>query len=379
MPPLLTRISPFVIARTQRRRLHLVHEIFTKHPNGKLAACKKQKLELQPKPFRIKTPSGVVTLNSVREAFKYIKPMTHLMKVDGKQIYQVTSLELPPPLLDERGNLRELPGPRKGSALEIQLTTGCSSADLKSVLSRAYQALLSKRVDFRRVEFHVKVKEDNTNTWALKNCAHLRPEIILAAMPEDTLVLAPLLADGRSEMMWALHRMRTPLELEEKRAENIARGLMKGGTTSWVDDNQDEELDLRDLKVRDFSESNTSTRRQPHSVVVGNGIDIDKPQAATDVSRSETKEEKSRDANLRMIQRYEKVWDTPSKWFNRTWKRKAWQGSKRFLKKQEQRRRRVAKKGENRMKEQAEAREIQKLRRKREKEEKKRKRENKRA
>ena len=367
VPPLLTRISPFVIARTQRRRLHLVHEIFTKHPNGKLAACKKENLQLQPKPFQIETPSEAVTVNSVREAFKYIKPMTHLTKVDGKHIYQVTSLKLPPPLLDERGNLRELPGPREGSAHVIQLTTGCSSADLKTVLSRAYQVLLSKRVDFRRVEFHVKVEGDRTNHWALKNCAHLRPEIILAAMPEDTLVLAPLLAEGRSEMVWALHRMRTSLELEEKRAENIARGLMKGGTTSRVDDNQDEELDLRDLEVRDFSESNTSTRRQPHSIVVGDGIDVDKPQAATDMSRSETKEEKSGDANLRMIQRCEKVWDTPSKKFNRAWKREAWQGSKRFLKKQARRRLDVAFKGKWKRKLQAEARKIQKRTEEREK------------
>ena len=295
------------------------------HPNGELAACRKQNLELQPKPFQIETPSRLVTVNNVIEALRYIKPMTHLMKVDGEQIYRIAPLEPPRLPLDDQGNSVEPRGRCKGGAHEIQLTTGCSSAYLESVLSGAYRVLSFKTVRRRRVEFHVTAEGGCTVEWALENCPHLRPEIILAAMPAGTLVLAPPLADGRTELMWALHRARTALDVEEKPAGRTAKGFMKGATTTEVDENEAEELEARDLKTgtKDVSESNTDRRRAPPSVLVGDGTDVDKSQVPTDVSRSESTEVILRNRNLRLKRKYEEVWNEPSQKFKLAWERSA--------------------------------------------------------
>ena len=77
-------------------------------------------------------------MNSVAEVYGYVKPRTHLIKVDGEQLYQIAPLKPPPPPLDKQGNLKERPGHREGNAREIQLTIGCSSAYLESVLSKSY-------------------------------------------------------------------------------------------------------------------------------------------------------------------------------------------------------------------------------------------------
>lgn len=182
-----------------------------------------------------------------------------------------------------------------------------------------------KTVCRRRVEFHVTVEGDCTVEWALENCPHLRPEIILAAMPTGTLVLAPPLADGRTELMWALHRARTALDVEEKSAGLTAKGFIKGATTSEVDENEAEELEVRDFETgtKEVSESNTNGRREPPSVLVGDGTDVDESQIPTDVSRSERKEAILRNKTSRMIRKYEDVWNEPSQRFKQAWKREA--------------------------------------------------------
>ena len=114
-------------------------------------------------------------------------------------------------------------------------------------------------------------------------------EIILAAIPNETLALAPPLADGRKKLMWALHRGRTSFNLETRHAGRIVKGLMKGVTTSEVDENEAEELEARDLEIgiEDVCESNTNSAREPPFALVGDGTDVDESQVATDVSTSE--------------------------------------------------------------------------------------------
>ncbi|KAL8794058.1 MAG: hypothetical protein Q9195_003358 [Heterodermia aff. obscurata] len=338
VPPLLTRISPVISARTQHRRLHLFHEIYTEYPSGKLAACERQELDLQPKPFRIVTPSGLITVNSVIEAFKYVEPMTHLMKVDvdGEQIYRIASLETLAPPRSKLGNLTEKPGRRVGGAREIHIRTDCSSAYLRRVLSRAYQVLTFKTLVLRRVEFHVRVEGDYSIEWALENCPHLRPEIILAAMPEQTAVLAPPLADGRNKLMWALHRKRTTAEwLEENGAESIARGPTKEATTGQIDENETKQLRVRDMATRrkDVYQSTTDRRREPTSILVGDGPDVDKSQAVKDMPRSETKEAESPNPDSCMVDKYQKMWNNPSipTKFRKAWRRESRKRPERFL------------------------------------------------
>jgi hypothetical protein len=42
-------------------------------------------------------------------------------------------------------------------------------------------------------------------SWTVKNCLHLRPEIILRAMPEGTVITVPPVANG-DEMCWIMER-----------------------------------------------------------------------------------------------------------------------------------------------------------------------------
>ena len=313
--PLFTRISPFIFARTQCRQLHLVHEIFTNAPTGKLATCEKLNLEIQPKPFQLATLSGLVTVNSVIEALGYIKPMTHLMKLDRQKIYQITALNPPPPLEYEKKSksLKRFLKTRRrdGDAHEIEFTTGCNSTNLEKALSNAYQMLARKSKHARRVEFHLRVVGNRSIEWALEKFPHLRPEMILAAMPEQTAVLAPPLAYGKNELMWALHRRPKMFEIIGK--------------------NKSEEPESRDLKDKDVSESNDSKNREPSPVQVGEGADVDKAQAATDVSRSETNVAKPPETDSCIENSHETIWDRPCETFSKAWKREAYEESTRYL------------------------------------------------
>ena len=203
---LIQRKTHFITSIVQCRRLHLVHEIFTKYPNGKLAACEKQNLNIQPKPFRILKPSGSVMVNNVKEALEHLEPTTHLTKAGGDQTYHVSKLKPPPPTVDKQsGGIKETAGCRDGNAREFHLQSNANSLHLAHVLGKAYQVLSFKNIDLRRVEFHVHMKEGLSIEWFLENCPHLRPEMILAAMPPETIVLAPPLPDGGRQLMWALY------------------------------------------------------------------------------------------------------------------------------------------------------------------------------
>ena len=327
MPFLIHKTTQFITVRAQCRYLHLVHEIFTKFPNGKLAACVKQKLNIQPKPFTILKPSGKIAVNSVKEALEHIEPMTHLSKVCGDQIYQFSKLDAPRPSPNKpSGAIKETAGCRDGNAREFHLKTDASSCHLAHVLSKAYQVLSFRNVDLRRVEFHVTMEEDFSIEWALQNCPHLRPEMILAAMPPETMVLAPPLADGRRKLMWALYRTQTSAEAREtvlRRAELQAKRLLRESADFAVEMNGSKVNDVKGEIVADKGESGLSSQT----------TDAEKLHIARRSSRKEREEAKPRN-----LLRNEQLWNEPCKRFQRAWKREAYQKSERFLVKQRMRR-----------------------------------------
>ena len=324
----IQRITKSITFRVQCRRLHLVHEIFTKYPNGKLAACEKQNLKVQPKPFTILKPSGPVMVNSVEEALEHIEPMTHLTKAGGDQAYQISKLKPPPPTVDKQsGGIKETAGCRDGNAREFHLKSKANSLHLAHVLSKAYQVLSFKTTDLRRVEFHVHTEEGYSIDWLLENCPHLRPEMMLAAMPLETIVLAPPLVDRGRKLMWALYRTQTPAEAREK--EKLRRAELQAKRSLHEAANL--EAEVNGSKVYDNIGKIMADERP--SDLSSESTNIDKLQILPKPSKQRGEEAKPRNL-LRNVQ----LWNKPSKKFKRAWKRGPYQTSERFLAKQQKRR-----------------------------------------
>lgn len=323
---LIQRAIQIVTLRAQCRHLHLVHEIFTKYPNGKLAACEKQNLNIQPKPFTICKPSGDVTVSNVKEALEHIEPMTHLTKVGGQQTYQISKLNPPPPTPDKQpGGKQETAGCRDGNAREFHLKTNASSTYLAHVLSKAYQVLSFRNIDLRRVEFHVTTEDDFSIEWLLENCPHLRPEMILAAMPPETIVLAPPLADGRHKLMWALYKTQLPAEARDKVFRNArlqSKGLLHEASNLAVE--------VKGLKVNDAI-GKTATDERAFDLS-SESANIDKLQIVPSPLR-----QRGEEITPHNVLRNEQTWNKPSKKFQRAWKKEAYQTSKRCLVKQQMR------------------------------------------
>ena len=325
---LIYRTTHFITLHAHCRHLHLVHEIFTKFPSGKLAACEKQELNIQPKPFKILKPSGAITINSVKEALEHIVPMTHLTKVGREQTYQISKLDPTLSTADKQsGGIKETAGRRDGNAREIHLKTNASSPYLAHVLGKAYQVLSFKDRNLRRVEFHVNAEGDYSIEWFLENCPHLRPEIILAAMPPGTMVLAPPLTEGRRKIMWAVYRTLTSVEASERlnrRAELQAKGLLQEAANL--------EVGVSGSKVNDAIRQIATDKRA--SDLSSERTNIDQRQIEQKPP-SQSGEEAKRPRNLlRNVQ----LWSKPSKKFKLAWKREPYQTSKRFLAKQQKRR-----------------------------------------
>ena len=98
--------------------------------------------------------------------------------------------------------------PHAGRGRQVHFTIYTPPAHLYSSLVMAYGCLLQGC----RIEFHLHqksndVRVENTVDWALEHNLHLRPDVILMAMPEGTEVLG-LPATSKShmgeELIWAL-------------------------------------------------------------------------------------------------------------------------------------------------------------------------------
>ena len=340
--------------RVQRRQIHLVHEIWTMFPSGKLARCKEQKLTIQPKPFGLQTKSGkTITITSVKQVLEHIKPMTHLEKLDGENLYRVSSLDPPPDVKKPTGEILEEPGRRDGGAREVHLKTNANSTYLKHVLSKAYEVLCFKNLKLRKVEFHVRTEKDKAIEWALENCPHLRPEVILAAMPLGTKVLAPALVDGETKLRWALHFGHIPPEMRNKKpkGDKAAKGIAEGEENPHVGAISTRETNVRDSipskdgetalgRKNKFKEETENAQRMsrvqkkeartdrvlPREV----GEQAREKQSHKDLStKTSDHDDKAAGKYRALVLENEQMWEEPTRLFMRAWKRTPYQGLQR--------------------------------------------------
>ena len=72
---------------------------------------------------------------------------------------------------------------------------------------------------------------ENTVNWALKHCLHLRPDVILRAMPEGTELLG-LPATSKDhmgeELVWAFELPETLAEVGQRTPDHIKKRAMWG-------------------------------------------------------------------------------------------------------------------------------------------------------
>ena len=188
--------SPFLVFT---RRLHALHELFSKVPTGRLSTLPKKELplEIEKVQFQDNKGNGFATATNIANVVKQVQPFSYLEKVPSESLlYKVSQLKKYPPS-KKRDAFK-----RSGQGRELCLTTTCSTDDLRHKLSKAYE-FLSKGW---RVEFHLRPKSNNreyTIDWAMNNAVHLRPEVICAAMPAGSIKLLPPIQDG-TQMIWIL-------------------------------------------------------------------------------------------------------------------------------------------------------------------------------
>ena len=245
------------LQKQQKRHLKLLHELFVLPPfpisaknQAQLNSCRRKHL---PTPANIKLdlshgPNLQPERLALSEMQARLKPLYHLnlsthepslhavpvngvhQSLGGKELYlkkdktyQISPLTLPKDFVPsifpdqwatkgkrkpsgEQVKLQKFP--HAGRGRQVHFTIYTSPAHLYSALVKAYENLLQGC----RIEFHLHqksndVRVENTVDWALKHSLHLRPDVILMAMPEGTEVLG-LPATSKShmgeELIWAL-------------------------------------------------------------------------------------------------------------------------------------------------------------------------------
>lgn len=181
--------------QTSIRRLHLLHEIFTKDSNKYLTKIKK--MSIRP-PYKVLlnilgprgSDLGQMTLQS---AFSLIEPLNYLAAVHTKSDLPYFQIKPLKPLQDlpENQPVSKKQLKRAGHGVEFHLTTDTPATYLPHVLNKACQNLLQgNRIQFALHQRRSKGVLPTPIAIALKNCPHLRPDTILRAMPEGTTILA---------------------------------------------------------------------------------------------------------------------------------------------------------------------------------------------
>lgn len=205
-----------------RRHLHLLHQKFNPLGRNKLGAFETKNIaQITPVPFQLVDLKGKnLGTKTIAEAVKLVRPFSHLLPVEptSNQIYRIF------PLKNTLRGREPTRFKRLGSGKELHLTTTCEAETVTHFLSKAYE-FLSK--DYR-VEFHLRPKagmKSFTVDWALKNCIHLRPELILASMPLGTELFLKPVVDGQ-QIIWALqHNTLKQQELEDNIKETNSGGF----------------------------------------------------------------------------------------------------------------------------------------------------------
>lgn len=227
---------------------HLVHTLFTtkldKNSAKALATVTKKRyphaenLSLK----LIHKESDEVLTMTLSQALQLLKPRSYLAEAEPGT-YRIQTF--PEPRSIEVALSKALPRSykpftRAGRGKEAHLTTTYTPQSLHHLLSTSYKYIL----EGTRMEFHLRQKSNNskgrTVDWALANCMHLRPDSILAAMPEGTTMLAePAVTDlsfktklpknlqeQMSQVMWALENEKALQRAGEgtsKRVKMLAR------------------------------------------------------------------------------------------------------------------------------------------------------------
>ena len=188
---------------SRSRAIHLIHNLFSweqSHAAAQLASLQRKvypdvkdvSLRLFEDNDTKKDPSTM----TLSEALKSLKPCSYLKELEiGTETkpggYCISSFPDPQANkpLKKRMNLPPMYYKNAGRSKEIHLRTTNDGQLLRHYLILAYNFLL----EGSRVEFHLHQRTSQgvgTVDWALAHCMSLRPDSILAAMPEGTSMLA---------------------------------------------------------------------------------------------------------------------------------------------------------------------------------------------
>lgn len=211
------------------RAFHLLHNIFTDSNKEEAArqlatVSKKAYPRADDVSLKLVDPqSDEVTTMTLSQALQRLEPLSYLAEA-GPGVYRIQSFPHPGPIkpvIGIKGSHK--PFTRAGRGKEFHLTTSCTPQSLHGYLLLSYKFILEgTRMEFHlhqrsRKQKHQKHNPSPTVDWALAHCMHLRPDSILAAMPEGTTMVAepavtdlsykkkpPKFQEAKSQVMWAL-------------------------------------------------------------------------------------------------------------------------------------------------------------------------------
>ena len=181
------------------RPLHLLHTLFTTRTDPvsrkRLATIREKKYTdaSEVSLTLVDEDSDEGTTMTLSQALQRLKPLSYLVGVENRPgVYRIENLfHLEPSKLIVQHFKRKsyAPWSRGGRGKEVHITTSCTREHLRDRLSISYKQIL----EGSRLEFHLRQNLQPTSSptvdWALERCLHLRPESILAAMPEGTTML----------------------------------------------------------------------------------------------------------------------------------------------------------------------------------------------
>lgn len=188
--------------RSQRScHFHLLHHLFTDDPVSSVSSAR-QLASIKGKDYPnvdkvslrlLKEQSYDAITMTLTEALQRLKPCSYLTQVETATetkpgVYRIRQFRDPGKQVPrkEKENPRYYKGPGRGK--EVHLMTDCTSY-LSHWSLKAYKFLLEgSRMEIQLHQRSIDSKE--SVDWALEHLPHLRPDAILAAMPEGTTMLA---------------------------------------------------------------------------------------------------------------------------------------------------------------------------------------------
>lgn len=181
------------------RPLHLLHTLFTTTTDPisrkRLATFGEKKYTdaSEVSLTLVDEDSGEGTTMTLSQALQRLKALSYLVGVEKRPgVYRIENLfhwEPSKPIVQHNKRKSYKPWSRSGRGKEVHIATSCTREHLRARLSMSYKQIL----EGSRLEFHLRQnlqpKSSPTVDWALEHRLHLRPESILAAMPEATTML----------------------------------------------------------------------------------------------------------------------------------------------------------------------------------------------